>query len=105
MINFVDLVPGNRFVHEGKRYMKLAAELCDFNNLGAGFVLRLNIDAQEGPPAVGRVAVIYNSVDLNSGGLKSFQSEDLIEADMGDNVKSTARTEGGIPKKDENYTF
>ena len=41
MINFVDLVGGNTFIHEDKRYMRLAQEVCNFHSLGGNFNLRL----------------------------------------------------------------
>jgi hypothetical protein len=108
MINFIDLVPGNRFIHGNKSYMKIGAEVCDFNNLGAGFDLRLNIEAEDGRPEVGRVAIVYNSVDLNTGQLRSFQSEDLVEADKEVDLQTTLKTpetpDFGTDT-DDSYTF
>ena len=101
MINFVDLVPGNRFVHEGKRYMKLAHEVCDFHYLGGGFNLRLNIDTDAGIPAVARAAIIHNSVSLDTGEIKSFQSEALVESDSEKEAKIPEVTDTDA----ESYTF
>ena len=112
MINFIDLVPGNRFIHEGKNYIKIGSEVCDFNNMGAGFDLRLNIEAEDGRPEVGRVAIVYNSVDLNTGELNSFQSENLVEADKGDELKTdvkkpleTLETDDLETDTNDSYTF
>ena len=112
MITFIDLVPGNKFLHEGKNYIKLSAEVCNFNDMGAGFELRLNIQSEDGTPEVGRVAIIYNSADLNTGQLRSFQSEDLVEADKGDGLKTdvkkpleTLETADFDTDTDDSYTF
>ena len=113
MITFIDLVPGNKFLHEGKNYIKLSSEVCNFNDMGAGFELRLNIQSEDGTPEVGRVAIIYNSADLNTGQLRSFQSEDLVEADKGGAFRSkggqtslkTPETTDFDTDTDDSYTF
>ena len=108
MITFIDLVSGNKFIHEGRNYMKIGAEVCDFNSMGAGFDLRLNIEAEDGKPEVGRVAIVYNSVDLNTGQLRSFQSEDLVEADKEVDLKTTLKAPETIDfdaETDDSYTF
>tara|TARA_R100000008_G_scaffold74997_1_gene54025 strand:- start:4563 stop:4868 length:306 start_codon:yes stop_codon:yes gene_type:complete len=101
MINFVDLVPGNRFVHDNKSYMKLAHEVCDFWSLGGGYDLRLNIETEDGIPAVARAAIIYNSVNLDTGEIKSFQSQDLVEADLENQTETPNIQSSDI----QSYTF
>ena len=98
MINFVDLVPGNRFLKGGKEYMKLASEVYWFANPGAGYNLRMNIETEDGDSLVGRVAIIYNAVDVNSAELISLQSEDLVEVAEKD---FSEKEDSG----EESYTF
>ena len=103
MINFVQLAAGNTFIHENSRYMKLAHEVCDFHSLGGGINLRLNIETDDGIPAVARTAIIYNSVNLDNGQIKSFQSEDLVEADIV--VAKDSEAQNFDVEGNESYTF
>ena len=108
MITFIDLVPGNKFIYDSRNYMKIGAEVCNFNNMGAGFDLRLNIEAEDGRPEVGRVAIVYNSVDLNTGQLRSFQSDDLVEADKEVGLETSLKTPETTDfdtEADDSYTF
>tara|TARA_R110002012_G_scaffold322016_1_gene553697 strand:+ start:559 stop:870 length:312 start_codon:yes stop_codon:yes gene_type:complete len=103
MINFVELAAGNTFIHENSRYIKLAHEVCDFHSLGGGINLRLNIETDDGMPAVARTAIVYNSVNLDNGQIKSFQSEDLIEADI--EVEKDLEAQNFDSEENESYTF
>ena len=79
----------------------LCTKICDFWSLGGGYDLRLNIETKDGIPAVARAAIIHNSVNLDTGEIKSFQSEDLVEADL-ENRQEIPKTQDSDT---ESYTF
>jgi len=80
MINFAELSVGNKFVYRGAECIKIEQELFCFERPGQGTNIRVNVDNTETDiAAVGKVAVIFNSVDINSGKLYSVQSDTLIE--------------------------
>ena len=80
MLTFVDMLSGDRFIYQGRECMKLEIELVGFARPDQETNLRMNIDNPESHlHAVGRVSVIFNTVDLKNGSLLSLQSEDIVE--------------------------
>ena len=65
MLTLVEMLNGDRFNYQGRECMKLEIALLGF--------------AESHLHAVGRVSIIFNTVDLKNGSLLSLQSEDSIE--------------------------
>jgi len=77
---FDKLQAGNRFIYNGARLMKLSAELCNFDGLCDGHRVRHVFKHQEsGYEAVGRLAIVFNVVNLDTGALLSVLDDVEVE--------------------------
>jgi|TARA_R110002110_G_scaffold108830_2_gene271607 hypothetical protein len=76
-----DKIPfGSRFLIEGIEMVKLGVELCNFDNLCDDQRVRTKVEnTTKEYIAVGRIAIVFNSVDINTGAVFSIGDNDLVE--------------------------
>jgi|TARA_Y100000401_G_scaffold87911_1_gene73434 hypothetical protein len=80
MITFKELVSGNRFFLNDLHLMKIAFELCNIDGMSDGVMVRTQVKNQKsGYEATGRAVIVFNAVDLNTGGLLSILDDQQIE--------------------------
>tara|TARA_R110002020_G_scaffold3005_4_gene13903 strand:+ start:10142 stop:10432 length:291 start_codon:yes stop_codon:yes gene_type:complete len=79
LVPFGNVPYGANFAYLEKKMLKLTSELCNFDDLCDGQRVRTKIvNETTGYKACGRPAIVYNSVDLDTGNLYSVLDDVIV---------------------------